>query len=283
MSQQTLQMGASPDPATAQAQQAAEAAALAAGANVAITSTVVKDGVKVTDFQQTPGQQPAQPAQQPQGETLILGKFKTQADLEAAYKALESKLGQGQQPAQQPAQQPPQGQTPAQTSAIERARAEYAEKGAVSDETVAALEASGISRALFDQHMEGVKAQEAQIAATAYGYVGGEQQYGQMIEWAASNLSPAEIAAFDAAVVNPQQSEFAIKSLFARFQQSGTFEPQSRVQGSSGAQAGDMFRSRHELMAAMRDERYTKNDVAFHAEVQRKIANSMRAGIDVFA
>lgn len=276
MSQQSLQMGNSPAPAAAAAQQAAEAAALKAGEGVQITSTVVNpDGTKTTDFSHTPGQQP--PAQ-PQGEPLILGKFKSQADLEAAYKALESKLGQPQQPQTQTPQQPPQGQQ----SVFDKAAAEFAADGKIADETLASLEAAGVPRATVDNYVAGVVALAAQQEQAAFGLVGGEQTYGQMVEWASSNLSDAEIAAFDAAVTNPATSEMAIKGLYARFQQSGTFEPTGGVKTGQPS-AGDMFRSRHEMIAAMQDERYTKGDAAYHADVQAKIANAMRAGINVFA
>jgi hypothetical protein len=276
LSQQILQMGNSTDPGQASAQAAAEAAALKAGEGVQITSTVVgADGVKRTDFQQTPGT-PAQPAQQPTQDNLILGKFKTQDDLVKAYTELEKKLGA---PPQQQTQQPTQNQQ----SLIDKAAAEYAADHKISDETIAALEKQGIPRSTVDNYVAGVQALEAQQEAAAFALVGGKDSYGKMIEWAATNLSESEIAAYDAAVTHPATAEMAIKGLHARFQQTGTFEPGRALNGNNNAAGGDMFRSRHEMMAAMKDERYTKGDMAFHAEVQAKIANAMRAGIDIYA
>lgn len=278
MSQQTLQMGNSPDPAAAAAHAAAEAAALKAGEGVQISSTVIgADGQKRTDFQQTPGQ----PAQPPPQDNLILGKFKTADDLAKAYKELEAKLGQ-QPPAQKPAD-PNTPQGAAQQSAIDKADAEYRETGTLSEETLTALEATGLNRQTVQNYVAGVKALEQQAAQEAYGYVGGQEAYQAMTTWAAKNLSPSEIDAYDAALDDPKTAEMAIKGLFARFQQTGTFEPGRSVTGNAGAQQGDMFRSRHEMMAAMKDERYTKGDTAFHAEVQAKMARAMAAGINLFA
>lgn len=280
MSQQSIQMGNSPDPSAAAAQAAAEAAALKAGEQVQITSTVVgADGQKRTDFQQTPGQAQPQPQAPQQGE-LILGKYKTVDDLAKAYKELESKLGQqGQPKAQTP--ETPQGGPPA--NPVDKAASEYAETGAISDETIAALESAGIPRATVENYVAGLEALAARHEQTAFSAVGGKDNYVKMAEWAAENLSEAELEAFNADVTNPKRVELAVKNLYARFQQTGTFEPGARLQGSNGAAAGDMFRSRHEMMEAMKDERYTKGDTAFHADVQRKIANAMRAGIDIFA
>lgn len=165
---------------------------------------------------------------------------------------------------------------------FDKATAEIEADGKLSDETYTELEKQGISRQMVDQYIAGAEAQATQVAQAAHSLVGGEQSYANMIEWAASNLSEAEIAAFNDDVVNPARQDAAVKGLHARFQAANGFEPSRTLNTTKPAAAGERFNSRHEMMAAMSDPRYKQGDTAFHAEVQRKIENATKANISLF-
>jgi len=294
--QQSVTVLETPSPDAKAAQDAKEAAALKAAEGVTI---------QTTDRDASGNQVVTQVQEGKPAETLILGKFKTQDDLIKAYVELERKLGSGQsnqqtQQSQQDAQQQQNAQqkkedqndqsqvvTSEQAKAIEAAAAEYAKDRKLSDETIANLEKAGIPRAVVEQYVRGVQAEEQLIQQSVYKITGGEDGYQQMIEWAAANLPQEEIEAFDKVVFEGSIAELkaAVEGLYARFRAASGFEPGTAVKGNSGAgaDAGDYFKSRHELQAAMADPRYRMGDMAFHAEVQAKLARSLQLGIQLFA
>lgn len=293
--QQSVTVLETPSPDAKAAQEAKEAAALKAAEGVTI---------QTTDRDASGNQVVTQVQEGTPSETLILGKFKTQDDLIKAYVELERKLGSGQsnqqtQQSQQNAQQQnaqqkkedqndqPQVVTSEQAKAIEAAAAEYAKDHKLSDETIANLEKAGIPRAVVEQYVRGVQAEEQLIQQSVYKITGGEDGYRQMIEWAAANLPQEEIEAYDKVVFEGSIAELkaAVEGLYARFRAASGFEPGTAVKGNSGAgaEAGDYFKSRHELQAAMADPRYRMGDMAFHAEVQAKLARSLQLGIQLFA
>ena len=216
------------------------------------------------------------------------GQVRTE-DLLKSYQELEKRLSQPK-PDEPPAPPPapegetpegetPEGETPAQQSAIERASAEWAEKGELTAETYEALEKSGIPRAMVDQYVAGAQAQQAALEQKAYSIAGGPEGYKAMAEWASTNLSDAELNAFNQDVADPARVESAVSGLRARYQAANGFDG-NRVAGAKPA-SGDVFRSRHEMMSAMNDPRYRQGDRSFHEEVYAKIANSSAAGIDL--
>lgn len=280
---------------TAEQQAAHDAAMAAKGEGVLLSVTELNaDGTRnaIAAEPTTTPQQPSAPAkvQKPEG---VPDKFWNAEKAEVNYAAwakstaeLEAKFTQQQQGKKPDEQTPngevPKGETPAQQNAINTAASEYAEKGELSVETIASLVKSGIDEATINTYMAGLKAQETLTMQQAHQITGGEQNYAAMVQWAGENLSDAEIDAFDAAVADPAQRTSAIEGLYARFQLKGNFEG-TPVQGQRPTTSGEMFRSRHEMQAAMSDPRYTKGDKAFHADVQMKMANALAAGIDLFS
>lgn len=261
---------------------------------------------------------PVPPETPPADETppaLILGKFKTQADLEAAYKALESKLGAPKAPeapvktpeqiaaeeAAEAAKTPEQKATEAAAKAAADAAAEAAKApalaalsdkateeltatGAMSDETYAGFEKAGISRAQLDAYVEGQKALATVRVQTVQNEVGGAEAYKAMVTWAATGLSEAERVAFDRAVLGSDDGVrlMAVKGLEARYvAENGRAGALVKPKASSDSIQGEIFRSRAEMTAAMKDARYAK-DEGYRAEVSRKVANTANAGIDLW-
>lgn len=244
----------------------------------------------------------------PEGETLILGKFKTQADLEAAYKALEGKLGAPKPPeaaaktaeelaaeaAAEAAKTPEQkaaeaaaaeaAKAPALAALSDKATAELTESGVMSAETYAGFEKAGISRAQLDAYVEGQKAVAQIRVQTVQAEVGGEAEYKAMVAWAATGLTQAEQIAFDNAVLGDNDGVrlMAVKGLQARYvAENGKGGKLVQPRASSESLTGELFKSRAEMTAAMKDARYAK-DEGYRAEVSRKVANTANAGIDLW-
>lgn len=261
---------------------------------------------------------PETPAAPTEGETLILGKYKTQADLEAAHKELERKLGEltakkagdpapktpeqiAAEAAAEAAKTPEQkaadaaakaaadaaaeaAKAPAITALSDKASAELAESGKMSDETYAGFEKAGISRAQLDAYVAGQQALATVRVQTVQNEVGGADEYKAMLTWAATGLSPAEQTAFDQAVTGADDGVrmMAVKGLQARYvAENGKGGTLVRPRGNSESLTGELFKSRAEMTAAMKDARYAKDD-SYRAEVSRKIANTANAGIDLW-
>ncbi len=207
------------------------------------------------------------------------GSVRQDALLEA-YKTLEASRGK---PAEAPKADPAAAAetdpaTEAEQSAVAAAAAEFEEKGELSEDTFVKLEAAGIDRGTAQAYISGIQA----IQQLAYVSAGGEEAYGEMIQWAGTHLTPAEAAAYDAAVAdsNPRVIAEAVQALAARYRAGARSEP-TLVSGKAPGQSAEGFRSRAEMTAAMSDPRY-KTDSAFRADVAAKLAAAERAGIQLF-
>lgn len=212
----------------------------------------------------------------PQGEgEKILGKFNSQDDLIKAYQELERKVGQQTKP-----EAAPQEITEAQANEIvekaglnmDEMADHYYANGGLADEHYSALEEAGIPRAYVDQYIAGVEAQANQIRDQIFQEVGGEQEFSAMSEWAAANLTAAELDAYNDAVESGDMSTVrsAVMSLAFRYQKAVGSAP-NLVGGNNGGVTG--FESLAQLTAAMKDPRYN-TDPAYRREVEQKLARS---------
>jgi hypothetical protein len=219
---------------------------------------------------------------QPTGERpgWLPEKFKSPEDLAAAYTELEKKLSSGTKQEPVPA--------PQSTGDVEQARdvvvgagldfdalsEEFNSTGALSQESYASLEAKGFHRELVDAFIEGQKAIAVQFANEVTSTVGGAETYAEVTAWAAQNLTPAEIDAFNETVDsgNLAKAKLAVAALKAKYDAAVGSEPEL-LNGATNGDSGDVFRSTAELTAAMKDPRY-KKDPAYRADVQAKLARS---------
>lgn len=162
-------------------------------------------------------------------------------------------------------------------SVVARAAAEFEQDGQLSDATYDALAEQGIDRATVDNYVAGIQAQQL----LAYTAVGGEDNYGKMVQWAASHLTESELTAYNEAVGSgdPNAILAAVQGLNSRFAQERSVEPGMLEGGRPVTIEG--FSSSAEMKAAMADPRYRK-DEAFRQEVMRKIDAATKAGVRLF-
>lgn len=211
---------------------------------------------------------------------------KGEADYEAlakSYAELEQKLAQGKPADVPPGDQPPADPAPAANVFADlstKATKELEEGGALTEETLAGFEKIGLSREQIETYIEGQKALGLLQTAKVYQEVGGEAEYGKMIEWAKSALSADEIKAYDDAVLGRSEAAMlnAVRGLKARYAAEFGRPGAPSTAAPAGATSGARFESKAELVAAMRDPRYAK-DSAYRAEVARKIEASERSGV----
>ena len=147
--------------------------------------------------------------------------------------------------------------------------------GTISEESYAAMEAKGMPRALVDNYIAGQQAIANQLVSKIHNEAGGAEAYSDLLSWAEANLSPGEIAAYDAVVDRGDEGsiKLAVAGLKAQYVAENGKEP-SLITGSTGdpgVTAG--YTSRAEMTAAMKDPRY-KTDESYRKQVEKKLGVS---------
>ena len=154
---------------------------------------------------------------------------------------------------------------------------EYATNGKLSDESYAAIEAKGFTRATVDTYIAGLQAQvDARNTALA-SVVGGPENYNAVIKWGVGALTEAEKQEAVKVLSGKDQSaaQTFLMGLNARFEKENGRAAKKTSGG--GEPAGEaLFKSRAEQAAAMRDPRYT-NDRKYRDEVMKKSIRSFGA------
>lgn len=196
-------------------------------------------------------------------------KFKSAEDLAAAYAALEKKLGQ-------PEAKGDPAAAPSMESALNSYADEYSKNGALSEKSYSELAKLGMPKKVVDGYIAGQQAIGAKLQSEVYAIAGGGDNYREMVNWAASNMSKAEIAAYNASISSGDNASImlAVRGLAGAYASSGgSVNPKVRIEGRSGAQSTQPFRSRAELTEAMRNPKYQR-DPAYRADVEARLAKS---------
>ena len=228
-------------------------------------------------------------------EQLLAGKYKNAEDLEAAYLSLQKKLGQNEEEEyeddgegyeeEEGSDEEVSEYAPAINLINEASDEYYANDGALSEETISRfteMSSQDLVNAYMEMYENGqinqAQAQPAEMSDAQVNSVmnaaGGEKNYNQVIEWAASNLGDRQIDAFDSVVDsgNPAAIGIAFQGLQSAYNEANGYEGRM-LQGRAPSSAGEVFRSQAELVAAMGDPRYD-NDPAYRADVVEKLNNS---------
>ena len=220
-------------------------------------------------------------------EGLLAGKYKNAEELEKAYTELEKKLGQDkpEDSTEETAEPEPEPEVNQTTTLITDASTEYAEKGELSQETLAKFSEMS-SKDLVQAYMEAYKdaapqQQEAPVqdlteaeVNTIKNSVGGDTAYAQVMSWSTANLPQDTVQAFDTLVGsgNAKAIELAISGLKAQMENATGYEGRM-LSGKSPQTSGEVFRSQPELVAAMNDPRYD-SDPAYRQDVIAKLDRS---------
>lgn len=224
--------------------------------------------------------------------SLIDGKFKSQEDLLKAYKELESKLGK------------PKSEDDDEVSeeSVEASEEEAEESAEISEnvktftdiatrfdeaggltqddmEKLSSMDSKELIETYFKYHavQSAKNTQEvatAQQLKTIRDSVGGDEAYGEMIQWAGQNLSPDEIDSFNS-VANSNNAaalSFAVEALSNRWKSVEGYEA-PLISGKKATSTGKVFRSQAELGRAIADPRYS-TDPAYRQDVENKLARS---------
>ena len=199
-------------------------------------------------------------------------KFKSPEDLAKAYSELEKRFST---PSEKPTTAIPKADAgPQGNLTLDGFAKEYEETGQLSPESIQKLTSMGIPENVVNNYLEGISAISEKQTQQIYSLVGGEEQYGGMMEWASENLDEAEIDSFNQIMESGTQGarQMAVKGLQARYVQING-QPAKLVQGDTIGPSGGTFRSVAEVTSAMRDPRYAK-DPAYRRDVENRLKNS---------
>ena len=162
----------------------------------------------------------------------------------------------------------------------------HANNGEITDAMYSQLEGAGLSRSAVDAYLDGRAVQSGyrggedvtdiseSDANSIKNSVGGEAEYNQMTSWAADNLDPNTIQAFDSLLDtgNAGAIQLAVNGLKAQYEDATGYEGRMYT-GKAPKTSGDVFRSQPELVAAMSDPRYDQ-DPAYRQDVIEKLDRS---------
>ena len=225
--------------------------------------------------------------------SLIGGKFKSQDDLLKAYNELQSKLGKSEPDEEE---EPSEEATEATEEESEEEEVEisegvktftdiafrFDETGGLTEEDMTTL-SNMDSKQLVETYFKYHAVQTAKLTQdmatseqlrTIRDSVGGDEAYGEMIQWAAQNLAPEEIDSFNS-VANSNNAaalSFAVEALNNRWKTVEGYEA-PLISGKKAPSKSKAFRSQAELARAIADPRYS-TDPAYRMDVEEKLARS---------
>lgn len=162
------------------------------------------------------------------------------------------------------------------TDAIAEAQQVYAETGELTEDTIAKLAEAGIPENVVALYVEGIKAQEKALAASAYAAAGGEEQYKAAVAWAAKNWDADQVSAYDQAIGNPKLIAVTVGGLMAAYKDAVGDEG-SLLEITGGVGSGDTYTNMSEFHKDLRaaDD---AGDVAARQKAVQKLERSKKAG-----
>ena len=239
------------------------------------------DQVEIKEAETT-AEKPEEQVEQSKPEGLP-EKFNSVEDLAKSYAELEKKLGEPK-----PQETPEPKQQEAKPDDLEIAnkaaesaglnmqdlQSEFDNSGELKAESYQALEKAGIPKEYVDQFIAGQLAMRENLVNDVKGVAGGDESYGEMMQWASDNLSETEKVAYNNAVnsTDVESIKLAVTGLKARYDSANGIEP-TLAKGKASPSTEGGFRSWAEVTEAMADPRYQK-DIAYQDDVKRKIQNS---------
>ena len=219
---------------------------------------------------------------------LYAGKYQSAEELEEAYINLQKKLGSSDEDDEVEETTLDENEYPEEVAEgvdlITTASEEYFENdGEISAETMQKFTEMSSSdlveayMAIRDRNpdVDGGVATDLTDAEMnqVYNSAGGEAEYGRLTSWAAQNLSEQKLNAFNDMIDrgNSTAIQIAVAGLRAEYEAQEGYE--GRMLTGKSAPAADGFRSQAEVVQAMSDPRYDR-DEAYRQDVYDKLERS---------
>ncbi len=156
---------------------------------------------------------------------------------------------------------------------------EYASSGTLSEESMTQAKAA-FGDQVVDQYMAGIEAQTQLHVNQVFAAAGGQQQYQQLAQWVASNVTPGERQAFDAAVDSRDTNAAlaAVNGMSARMAQSVGIPPTDGL-NATRMPAGPMpYATDAEMQADIQNPLYHEESPRGEA-FRQQVLNRVAAGV----
>ena len=215
---------------------------------------------------------------------LLAGKFKDAEDLEKGYIELQKKLGEPKEEKAEPEEKPEAKTEEEDPKEIDTAFLDKLWNESQGEFTKETLEELGkmdsrqVAQMFLEYRSQNQSSEQSQLTDdninTLQSIPGGKDQYGEMMQWANSNLSENEVKMYDAVMDkgDPLAAFFAVQALTYRFKDSQGVDGEL-LQGKAAPTTGDTFRSQAEVVRAMSDPKYD-SDPAYRQDIYDKLERS---------
>ena len=219
---------------------------------------------------------------------MLAGKYESAEELEKAYIELQKKLGDSNNELRQ---EDPQGRGREEEveeeveadpliDLLQAASEEYyANDGELSPEMMdklSEMDSRDLLQAYINiqQNANGPEDFTAEQVSDIQNFVGGEENYANLVGWANENMPQNFLQAFDnlVSVGDPDMIKLAVTGIQAAYQEANGYEGRM-LSGKPAQNKQDVFRSQAEVVAAMSDPRYDR-DPAYRQDVFAKLDRS---------
>ena len=220
-----------------------------------------------------------------QQENLLAGKYKDPAELETAYKELEKKLGEKSDGDSEEVESENETEEEVSNDREQNILDQLWEEGTndkLTKETFDQLKGMDpveVAKMAMKQRSEAQQAPQSREftekdVQQIQGLVGGQENYNNMMGWAAENIPDQEVNLFDAVMDrgDPLAAYFAVQSMALRYQD-GVGREGQMIKGKAPKAQGDVFNSQAELIEAQSDPRYA-TDEAYQEAILQKLERS---------
>ena len=219
---------------------------------------------------------------------LLAGKYKNAEELEQAYIELQRKLGSSEEETEEDPSTLDEKEEEVEwsegASLIADASQEYyTNDGKLSAETMqkfTEMSSTDLVNAFVEIQKNNPDVGKAPAADltdaemnSIYNSAGGEAEYGRLTSWAQENVSSDKLDAFNSVINNGEALaiQMAVAGLRAEYENAEGYE--GRMLTGKAARTQEAFRSQAEVVAAMNDPRYER-DEAYRQDVYDKLERS---------
>ena len=220
-----------------------------------------------------------------QQDNLLAGKYKDAQELESAYQELEKKLGEKSDGDSEEVESENETEEEASNNVEENFLDQLWEEGTndkLSKETFEKLSKMNpvdVAKMAMQQRSQAQQVPQDREFTEGdvqqiQGLVGGQENYNNMLGWAADNVPEQEVNLFDAVMDkgDPLAAYFAVQAMALRYQD-GVGREGQMVRGKAPKSSADVFNSQQEMIQAMEDSRYN-DDPAYREAIMQKLERS---------
>ena len=217
-------------------------------------------------------------------ETLLAGKYKNAEELEKAHIELQKKLGEKSEEVSEEPEAKQEEEKEEPTESTENILDELWSKSKdnkLDQETFDRLSKMNpveIAKLAMQQRQASEKNTPREFTEKdveqIHGFVGGSDNYNNMMAWAQQNVPEQEINMYDTVMDlgNPVAAYFAVQTLALKYQDQAGRDGKM-VTGKAPKSTADTFKSQAEMIKAMEDDRYN-DDPAYRQAIMEKLERS---------